>query len=197
MSNEQPSRPPRRSGSGASPMGSTLAIVIAIAAVVVGFLILKNIRSDDDDNTSATTTSPTSSTLDPLTSPHHPAADRTASHGLHADDDGRHRAGRQLVAPERCRQDTQHRVAGQSVHDGRADERRDQGSCHQDPVRRRRRRGRGGCSIGRGSDGCCDGRDHADARLVAGSHVARRRHGARPAGRRQGRQDVGPDDRAC
>jgi hypothetical protein len=50
-------------------MGSTLAIVIAIAAVVVGFLILKNIRSDDDDNTSATTTSPTSSTIDPLTSP--------------------------------------------------------------------------------------------------------------------------------
>ena len=69
MSNEQPSRPPRRSGSGASPMGSTLAIVIAIAAVVVGFLILKNIRSDDDDNTSASTTSPTSSTLDPLTAP--------------------------------------------------------------------------------------------------------------------------------
>jgi hypothetical protein len=49
MSNEQPSRPPKRSGSGASPMGSTLAIVIAIAAVVVGFLILKNIRNDDDD----------------------------------------------------------------------------------------------------------------------------------------------------
>ena len=55
MSNEQPSRP-RRSGSGASPMGSTLAIVIAIAAVVVGFLILKNIRSDDSN--SATTTPP-------------------------------------------------------------------------------------------------------------------------------------------
>jgi len=48
MSNEQPSRP-RRSGSSASPMGSTLAIIIAIAAVVVGFLILKNIRSDDDN----------------------------------------------------------------------------------------------------------------------------------------------------
>ena len=44
-------------------MGSTLAIVIAIAAVVVGFLILKNIRSDDD-NTSATTL-PTTTTLDP------------------------------------------------------------------------------------------------------------------------------------
>ena len=60
MSNEQPSRP-RRSGSGASPMGSTLAIVIAIAAVVVGFLILKNIRSDDDTSTATT--------LPPVTTP--------------------------------------------------------------------------------------------------------------------------------
>ena len=59
MSNEQPSRP-RRSGSGASPMGSTLAIVIAIAAVVVGFLILKNIRSDDSN---------TASTQPPVTTP--------------------------------------------------------------------------------------------------------------------------------
>jgi hypothetical protein len=65
MSNEQPSRPPRRSGSGASPMGSTLAIVIAIAAVVVGFLILKNIRSDDNNGTVATTL-PTETTIDPL-----------------------------------------------------------------------------------------------------------------------------------
>ncbi|MEP7045040.1 MAG: LytR C-terminal domain-containing protein [Ilumatobacteraceae bacterium] len=65
MSNEQPSRPPKRSGSGASPMGSTLAIVIAIAAVVVGFLILKNIRSDD--NKTSSTTTPTSSTVDPST----------------------------------------------------------------------------------------------------------------------------------
>src|ERR1043165_6086065 len=67
MSNEQPSRP-RRSGSSASPMGSTLAIIIAIAAVVVGFLILKNIRSDDNSGTTATT-SPTSTTLDPNLSP--------------------------------------------------------------------------------------------------------------------------------
>ncbi len=64
MSNEQPSRP-KRSGSGASPMGSTLAIVVAIAAVVVGFLILKNIRSDDDDPTSPTV--PVATTVDPLT----------------------------------------------------------------------------------------------------------------------------------
>jgi hypothetical protein len=60
MSNEQPSRPPKRSGSGASPMGSTLAIVIAVAAVVVGFLILKNTRSDD--NSDATTPTIASST---------------------------------------------------------------------------------------------------------------------------------------
>lgn len=72
MSNEQPSRPPRRSGSGASPMGSTLAIVIAIAAVVVGFLILKNIRSDDDG--AAATTLPTTPTTDPLSSPTVPLA---------------------------------------------------------------------------------------------------------------------------
>ena len=65
MSNEQPSRPPKRSGSGASPMGSTLAIVIAIAAVVVGFLILKNIRSDDKGT--AATTLPAATTVDPLT----------------------------------------------------------------------------------------------------------------------------------
>ena len=66
MSNEQPSRPPKRSGSGSSPMGSTLAIVIAIAAVVVGFLILKNIRSDDASD-STTPTVPVTTTIDPLT----------------------------------------------------------------------------------------------------------------------------------
>jgi hypothetical protein len=46
-------------------MGSTLAIVIAIAAVVVGFLILKNIRSDDGDATTPTVA--TTTTVDPLT----------------------------------------------------------------------------------------------------------------------------------
>jgi LytR cell envelope-related transcriptional attenuator len=61
MSNEQPSRP-RRSGSNASPMGSTLAIVIAIAAVVIGFLILNKIRGSDSKAAPATTTS---TTLDP------------------------------------------------------------------------------------------------------------------------------------
>ena len=63
MSNEQPSRP-RKSGSSASPMGSTLAIVIAIVAVVVGFLILRSIRSDNDSGSSATTFPPTT-TIDP------------------------------------------------------------------------------------------------------------------------------------
>ena len=65
MSNEQPSRP-RKSGSSASPMGSTLAIVIAIAAVVVGFLILRNIRSDKTTK-APTTTQPSTSNTTPLT----------------------------------------------------------------------------------------------------------------------------------
>ncbi|HZX53449.1 MAG TPA: LytR C-terminal domain-containing protein [Ilumatobacteraceae bacterium] len=65
MSNEQPSRPPKRSGSGASPMGSTLAIVIAIAAVVVGFLILKNIRKDDNNDATSATTTAVATTIDP------------------------------------------------------------------------------------------------------------------------------------
>src|SRR3954453_13170095 len=65
MSNEQPSRPPKRSGSGASPMGSTLAIVIAIAAVVVGFLILKNIRNDDNGDATGTATTPVTTSIDP------------------------------------------------------------------------------------------------------------------------------------
>jgi len=65
MSNEQPSRPPKRSGSGASPMGSTLAIVIAVAAVVVGFLILRSIRSDDNGDATDTPTTPVATTIDP------------------------------------------------------------------------------------------------------------------------------------
>jgi len=49
-------------------MGSTVAIIIAIAAVVVGFLILKNIRSDDDGGATATTL-PAATTIDPNLSP--------------------------------------------------------------------------------------------------------------------------------
>jgi hypothetical protein len=54
MSNEDPDAPvtptpARRSprqGVGGSPMGSTVSIVLAVVAVVVGFLILNNITSD-------------------------------------------------------------------------------------------------------------------------------------------------------
>ena len=64
MSNDQPSgRGPGKSGGGA-PMGSTVTIVIAVVAVVVGFLVLRNISDSDGgggtldpgtENTSATT----------------------------------------------------------------------------------------------------------------------------------------------
>lgn len=54
MSNEDPSAPvgagpprrPPRQGVGGSPVGSTLSIVLAVVAVVVGFLILRNITDD-------------------------------------------------------------------------------------------------------------------------------------------------------
>ncbi|MCU1400438.1 MAG: hypothetical protein JWN62_3547 [Acidimicrobiales bacterium] len=47
MSNDQPSRrPPAKSAGGGAPMGSTISIVIAVVAVVVGFLILRNINDD-------------------------------------------------------------------------------------------------------------------------------------------------------
>ncbi len=57
MTNEEPTTsgpggtPPRRSprqGVGGSPVGSTLSIVLAVIAVVAGFLILRNITDDND-----------------------------------------------------------------------------------------------------------------------------------------------------
>ena len=49
--------PPRKSprqGIGGSPVGSTLSIVLAVVAVVAGFLILRNITDDNDGGSSAT-----------------------------------------------------------------------------------------------------------------------------------------------
>jgi hypothetical protein len=55
-------RPPRQ-GVGGSPLGSTLSIVLAVVAVVAGFLILDNITGDSPDSGgpvgSPTTTAPT------------------------------------------------------------------------------------------------------------------------------------------
>ena len=45
-----------RQGSGNSPVGSTLSIVLAVVAVVAGFLILRNIT---DDGGSGSATDPT------------------------------------------------------------------------------------------------------------------------------------------
>jgi hypothetical protein len=73
MSTEQPGRP-ERTTTNASPMGSAVAIAIALAAVIAGFLILKNIRDTDGSdagsgagNTTTTVGSGTSSTLVPDT----------------------------------------------------------------------------------------------------------------------------------
>jgi hypothetical protein len=48
MSNDNAGRSPRTSG-GTGPMGSTVAIVVTAIALVLGFLILRNINDDDDN----------------------------------------------------------------------------------------------------------------------------------------------------
>ena len=47
-SGADPPRKTPRQGIGGSPVGSTLSIVLAVVAVVAGFLILRNITDDDD-----------------------------------------------------------------------------------------------------------------------------------------------------
>ena len=77
MTNEDPAAsgpggtPPRktpRQGIGGSPVGSTLSIVLAVVAVVAGFLILRNITDDDDgaspDADGAATGETTTTTID-------------------------------------------------------------------------------------------------------------------------------------
>lgn len=58
MSSDQPRRGRDTIGAGSagSPMGSTAAIVIAVVAVVAGFLILRQIRSDDGGDASVPAT---------------------------------------------------------------------------------------------------------------------------------------------
>jgi hypothetical protein len=57
-----------RTTANTSPMGSTIAILVAIAAVVVGFFIMNNIRGDSDANAPANTSGSTASTVDPALS---------------------------------------------------------------------------------------------------------------------------------
>ena len=69
MSNEDPdapvtptpSRRSPRQGVGGSPMGSTISIVLAVVAVIVGFLILNNIT---DDGPSGDVSAPVDSVVD-------------------------------------------------------------------------------------------------------------------------------------
>ena len=62
----EPSRRTPRQGAGGSPMGSTISIVLAVVAVIVGFLILNNI-TDDGGSSTGSGGQPSSST-EPTTS---------------------------------------------------------------------------------------------------------------------------------
>jgi len=54
MSNDHSSRRPVGKSSGGAPMGSTISIVVAVVAVIMGFLILKNITSDNSGKSAGT-----------------------------------------------------------------------------------------------------------------------------------------------
>ncbi len=70
MSNEDPttsgtgSRRSPRQGAGGAPLGSTISIVLAVVAVVVGFLILNNITGDGSSAGSGI--DPVDSVVDPI-----------------------------------------------------------------------------------------------------------------------------------
>lgn len=68
MSSDQPRRGRDTAASAGSPMGSTAAIVIAIVAVVAGFLILRQIRSDDGGSAATVPDVTTTVPLDPTAS---------------------------------------------------------------------------------------------------------------------------------
>ena len=61
-------RRPGRAGDSGSPVGSTLSIVLAVLAVVAGFLILRAITDDDDDDAGGITP-PGSTPTDDSTAP--------------------------------------------------------------------------------------------------------------------------------
>lgn len=67
MSNEQPTRRPAPRGASGAPMGSTISIIVAVIAVILGFVILKNI-TDDNKSSSNGPNGTTAPTVDPSAS---------------------------------------------------------------------------------------------------------------------------------
>lgn len=79
----EPERGARRGprvGGGGSPVGSTLTIVLAVIAVIAGFLILRAVF-DDDDDAGGITPAPTNTTLDTGTGAPGPTSDTGSGPG--------------------------------------------------------------------------------------------------------------------
>ena len=81
MSSEQPRKGRDNAGSGGAPLGSTAAIVIAVLAVIGGFLILREIRSSSGDSAPATTAATTVATATTVAAATLPAAAPSTSGG--------------------------------------------------------------------------------------------------------------------
>ena len=115
---ERGTRRSTRAGDGGSPVGSTLSIVLAVIAVIAGFLILRAITDDDDGGDAGTVT--------PITDGSTPG-DRYRDGELHAGHGWVHRAhgaaGRQGGGDGRGRQRQRHQRLGRR-HDAGADGRR-------------------------------------------------------------------------
>ena len=114
-----PARRSPRQGVGGSPMGSTISIVLAVVAVIVGFLILHNI-TDDGPSAGDGGSTPVDSAVDSTPSigrrdlvDHH---DRAAARHR-----GRHRRGRQRQRCARLGRPDDHRTRHGRLHDGRGD----------------------------------------------------------------------------
>ena len=126
---ERGSRRSPRTGDSGSPVGSTLSIVLAVIAVIAGFLILRAITNDDESGGVTGGTTPTEATT-AGTDTGGTAVSRQHRHHQRADDAGagqdrRHRLGRQRQRRGRLGGGDVDGPADRRLHDGHAGQQHD------------------------------------------------------------------------